>query len=968
MSNWSIDADLTTTPSNIRSEFDRIVSDLEDSRTGWEVRLVDTNQDVPGRSKANYFAVLTREKPSKTDEASTNSTRFGDLETVRAMNTNKKAIVIGFDTEFTEIRGAGRNRVDSYQFSVTTPDDVAHEVVILPLDNGNRIYLEDALYIVSLAAGLHRYSKAKDLDPRGVLFGDHVKRNGNDVVYKKTMDNIYNTSAIRVVLAGHFLHADLTHFKRPPTQRRGGEKYVDILHRITSASGGWVTLMPFRSTRRSGKGSNSKRWLPFSVTVRDTMCQVDQGHKTLKAIGETCGVTKIELPDGVIEDMSAYRQDHLTDFLEYGVNDAVIVSEFLTTLWGRNIVPPVTLVGGSASAVKEHATRYMGLPKGNAAFLATFCGLVKITDPEVEDLGHQLEYYSVRSLRPVDGDADQALKACSEGYHGGWNSCMTVGEYEGKTYDYDIQSAYPSAMAALMDIDYLNGCIEEVIKNRELTLDDFPNGYTTPLIAYVSWEFPDDVTTPSIPVVAGDSIIYPLTSEGAGAAQGDDLTSYDGFEGAWVFAPELLTALKLGATVKVQIGYKLRVLKRSDGTPSMSLRAALKSMVEDRSTAKKLFGKGSLQEQSLKTVNNGAYGKLAQDVSEQHSWNSFREEMEAVGGSSITSPYLAGMTTSLTRALLIVVANRVEVLSATTDGFISAATDIESLDAFGLADVFRDSRKFLSGDPTVWEIKHEQDVLYNWSTRANAAPTDGGVLAHGGLKTPDHITKGSVADREHFIEQCASREGKIPNPYTGFPTTRELTRSKDRKEFIRCERNPNASTIDFDFKRKPVRDSMTVTHIKGHEVACINKTVPWRSVTEYSRARRIVKHMQTYRHGTKGDNRPSGCLKTKADWDTYFVRFEAAPGKCIRSASTEFLKQMVAAHKAGRVTIDKLNDNISVDEKIDWLSTLGFGEFTRSMWDNMSKKDRQEKILEEVDLDNLTTIVDELNGGGGVTN
>lgn len=128
MSNWSIDADLTTTPTDIKSEFDRIVSDTKDSGTDsgtrWEARLVDTNQDVQGRSKANYFAVLTRERTSKTDDTSTTTIRFGDLETVRDMGTNKTAIVIGFDTEFTEIRGAGRNRVDSYQFSVTTPDDV----------------------------------------------------------------------------------------------------------------------------------------------------------------------------------------------------------------------------------------------------------------------------------------------------------------------------------------------------------------------------------------------------------------------------------------------------------------------------------------------------------------------------------------------------------------------------------------------------------------------------------------------------------------------------------------------------------------------------------------------------------------------------------------------------------------------------------------------------------------------------
>ena len=78
-------------------------------------------------------------------------------------------------------------------------------------------------------------------------------------------------------------------------------------------------------------------------------------------------------------------------------------------------------------------------------------------------------------------------------------------------------------MASVIDVDYVGGCIEEVVKDRVLTLDDFPLGPITPLVAYVSWKFPDDVVAPCLPVVVGDCVLYPRTSAGAGAAQGDDV-------------------------------------------------------------------------------------------------------------------------------------------------------------------------------------------------------------------------------------------------------------------------------------------------------------------------------------------------------------------------------------------------------------------------------------------------------------
>ncbi|MCS4491551.1 hypothetical protein [Corynebacterium sp. ES2715-CONJ3] len=736
------------------------------------------------------------------------------------MGTGHRAHVVGFDTEFTydDADVPWKRIIGSCQLACTDPgdDNFLVEVLILLLE-GNRIYFEDALHIVSLAAGLHflahSHKNDGELDPRGVLVYDARRDDENDKFeYVRTRDEVFKRT-MPPTTACHFANADLTAFRRPPVQRSGSSKYNDVAHRVTSASGRLVSLQSARFMRKSGKGSNGYRWLPSTATVRDTMGQAAAGHKSLRALGDSCGVPKLDVGNS-IEDMTALRRDDLPHFLDYGVNDAVIVVEYLAILWGLNATPPVTLAGVGASAVRSGVMRYMGL-EGNTAFLMHFRGLVKKTDPEVGDDSDELSYYATRDLIPVDGDAYQSHTAWKKAFHGGWNGCLSPGDPPYQTYDHDIQSAYTSAMASVVDVGYVGGSIDEVVKDRKLIIDDFPRDPTTPLVAFVSWDFPEDVTAPCLPVVIGDSVIYPRTLKWAGAAQGDDVGEYKGFHGAWCAGPELYLALKLGATVRVQIGYRMRLLDTADGKPSMSLRSALKQVVEDRATVKRFFGKKSLEEQTVKVATNSVYGKLAQDIAERKGWDSWREEMQSIGGSSVTSPYHASMTTSLVRALLLAMANTIEILSVATDGFITEVADIEDYDCLSIAGVFRDLRQALSGDSTVWEIKHHQNDLVNFSTRGNVSLLDHGVLAKAGLKVPEGIERDSVEERQWLRTTALAREGRVPNPFTAFPTFRELSRSKNRLDFMPSQRRPEVSTIAFYLKREPMHGTLRVDVVDG---------------------------------------------------------------------------------------------------------------------------------------------------------
>ena len=873
---------------------------------------------------------------------------FGDLPTVKAMGTGKRAPVIGFDTEFT-YRKDGSRVIDSYQFSLIDPSDSDYrfDIVLLPLIEGERLLFESALCVVIRESGLWRAAGLPDA--RGFDRRDFWE-SGCD--YGANLNALYKLGRLSLVLAGHYLNADLSAFARP----HGNSKYADILRRVTSASGGLVSLQPVRVIERSGAYGSSERWLPLSVTIRDTMGQSAPGMRSLAVLGDSVGVSKIDVPGDWKERMSEYRDQHLIDFLEYGANDSVIVLEYLSAVWGEGVVPPVTLSGGGAHALRDGIKRYWGLEgMPNSLFMARFQGLMKLNEGE-EPAEDALSYYAVRSLRPVDADAKLAHTMCKAAFHGGWNSALKIGYCTTPTYDHDIQSAYPSAMAAVVDVDYESGVVEEVIKDRELTLDDFPLGYATPLVAFVSWEFPEGVE-PCIPVKVEQSVIYPRISVGAGSGLGDGLAQFNGFQGAYAMAPELLLALHLGARVDVQMGLRLRP-QEVDGELSRSMRAAMKQMVEDRATAKRYFGKKSLEELVIKVASNSCYGKLAQDVSERSGWNAWEEEMESIGGSSVTSPYHAAMITSLVRALLLAKANEVALYSVTTDGGIFDLDCIDHLESFGLSDVFRDSREALVGDRTVWEIKHRQSELLNVTTRGNVSREPGGVLAKAGMKSPDYIERGSVEEREWFWDLVISRDGKVPNPYRRFPSFKELSRSRNRLDFAPVDVCPEVS-LDFDFKRKPVWESVRADVVNGHEVAGFD-TAPWESVEEYVSAKEKVRHIAKFRPGTTGDNRPTGCLRTVEQLLTLKKRIDASKDRRIYTGKGSVLTDLVAAHREGLIDVPMLASSASVSTKLDWLSSLGYGEFTRAQWDHLCKKDRRARVVKDLDLGELARIVEDL--------
>lgn len=767
-------------------------------------------------------------------------TAFGDLASVRAMGTGRAGIVVGFDTEFTST-GPGSRVIDSYQFAVPDPFDPALmvEIMILPLD-ARRISLHTALWEVVIVARLWHSPLVPDgVDDRGVRRDMVLSQAPNAaardaaVAWAADVGDWEARAAalapwrVPLVLASHFGSADLTTF-------RSSALVTDHLTRLTSAAGGLVTLLPFRLQHSDGQGD---WWRPLSVTVRDTMCHAPAGQKTLAALGAACGVSKLEVPDGWISDMSGYRAAHLDNFLEYGINDAVIVVEYLARLWGDGVTPPITLSGGAASALVTAGSDYFAVSSARD-FRIAFAGLMQDDGVEIVDEDDQLSFYGKRFRRPVDGAAAQLMAAFSNAYHGGLNACTAPGYYPSPTVDIDAQNAYPTAMSLVHDLDWEPGVIDAVVLERPLTLSDVPEP-TTPFVGFVAFTFPEGVAFPSLPIVADNTLVYPRTSEG--------------IVGTWACGPELWLALTLGAEIHCQIGFSVRTVTRQDGTPSRVLRHGVKQIIDDRNTAKRIFGDKSIEEQTLKTAASSVYGKTAQDVAEQRAWNAHEQQMDSVGGPAITSPYHAATSTSLVRAQLLATMNQIierggQVYSVTTDGFITdmGLTDVNDLDLYGLAGHLQEARAALTGDPSMWEAKHHQDDLLNFTTRGNVSLSSGGVCAHNGIKRPDGIKEDSPEDREHLLTLVVTRTGRVDNEYKRFPSFSELSRKEGRKDFLPSWVSAPRS-MDFDLKRRPLMSSMTAPLVPlpdgfRHEVATFS-TEPWETVEECLRAREIAREM-----------------------------------------------------------------------------------------------------------------------------
>ena len=958
------------------------------------VRVANSVGDIPPSGDDD-------DKSSSGEVCSVNDrsvTCMSDIGTVQRMRMESPAVTIAIDTEFYCVDG-GRLLL-TWQFAFSDTDvNIIHECVFYSLD-GERLSMETALAWIVEKYGLYKLPFVNQNEkgylvrntlrwPVPVNQAGHGKQRVFCKSYQKALEtcndaeylerlktsttvttngrNRYhrmsddddvgyisdysdcNGFAIPITLLFHAGIADLPGFGY------SDDGSVGILNQVSSISGGVVSLKCFYL--HPTLLHNHWAFRPLKCSVRDSMNFAPHKQRALEMLGQAVGVPKLDLPDGYSkDDMHRLLAERPIDFLEYAINDAVVTVCYSSVLWGYNTAMPVTISSGAVRACLPMLMEYFGCDDMDS-YNARFRGLKNVNKGLVKNhrKNRKSNFLQYNELVAVDDAADNLIRYAQKSYKGGYNGCFDVGWYDGMTYDYDLKNAYATSMACTFDPDWLNPegvTYRPLPSGTKLRITDFDTPYDM-MFGCFKFEFPESVRFPCIPVTCGSSLIYPRRFVGSRDS-----------EGVYAAGPELYLALKLGATITVVNAVKGIPRKNDDGSFSHSFRSVAKEFVNDRNIAKSVFGEKSLAEMLIKEALNCIYGKDAQGILEKKSWNAFTEQMDLIGGSDITSPVHASVITSGVRACLLAALNELsglgyKVYSVTTDGFISDAPFdvVQRLNLYDFSEVFTRTRFDLTGDPSMWQMKHSQTSLLNFCTRGNTALNDdsnpvlvdgtpfAGVNAHNGFKTGEELD--SAEDRLSMVKTVLSRTGRCHCVDRQFATFREVARREDRKDFY-VEEHDRYISMDFDLKRKPVPESFETVYplVDGTNYEIANfSTRPYENVDEFLRYKSVGENLIR-----------NGCLRTKNDWERFFLKLNGKPTNIRNSHQTRHVSDIswsrimtvVMGHRLGRWTIPFLAEKgHTLSEKLDFINSFNRSgrTFTETNWKDCRKASRASQML-----------------------
>ena len=547
-----------------------------------------------------------------------------------------------------------------------------------------------------------------------------------------------------------------------------------------------------------------------NVTLVDTLLLAPKGKSKLSDLGELVQVPKIILPAGAIERMDLLRQNNPQLFDRYGLGDPETSAKYFLYMKGwtaKNTCQkkiPKTIGGLSTSFCqtvwKEQSMDYpkiFGLEQSNE----------EKWDPQKKR--------STKTTKTVISFARLCNESFArEAYYGGRNETYIYGtSHHDKWTDWDISSAYTTAMSVLGSPDYENSL-------QTKNLEDFQPD--TLGFADVEFEFPKDTRFPCLPVRASNGLVFPL--------RGRTICP----------SPEIYLAESMGALIRIRQGIVIPT--------NFEIKPFFEVMSEIQKRRKNL-PKGSLDELLIKDMGNSLYGKTAQGLGPKRVFDNKDEESKKVKPSKITNPYFASYTTSLIRAtlseILTSLSNSTTVISATTDGFITNATDeeIENATQGPICKLLKRTKYNLVGDKKILEKKHVvTGRLFSWRTRGQATlekkPEEKTILAQAGLKPPE-----DVDPNQWIIEKFETRTPETSQEIRCFRSLRDIY--KDGGDFVKTPIQRKIR-MDWDWKRKPINIEMRKVVTEEH---LYFDTEPWKNIEEYNEHRTEWKKYQKHNAG-----------------------------------------------------------------------------------------------------------------------
>ena len=757
-------------------------------------------------------------------------------------------LIVGFDTEYQREALENpdgqielRNEVLSYQYScrVVTPNNDGEEPkwsgIVLPKGRRDcdRLTLHDFLQN-AISAGFRAH-------PDVVMPSD-------------------------IYLVAHFTRADVPGFS--DFKDSTGREALN-LENIRNVFMNVKRDISFDLKVGAGGGS-----VPLRVKIRDTIALAPGGAKSLAALGEILGFNKLKLSEDPVEElhvkknMAEFMESNWRLFRDYAIRDAEVCALYTVKMMrlyqektGKFRLP-VTLTSIGVDLIQDHWKSRGYDP------------LAVVGKERVKEKYWSRKHKQNRIVRKTVSVkklfwSEDFFTEC---YHGGRNEQFWFGPApEGIWYDYDLTSAYPSAMALIGMPDWSS--IREIRDTNELLYELSPLDFA---YANVDFEFPENVRYPVLPVRTESGLLFPR--------KGNSTTHIS----------EIALARNLGCKIELVEG------KRIDGQissnpflgeapPERVFEGFARTCIDERSK----HPKKTLNNLFWKELVNSTYGKTAQGLRERRIYDLRDAETKPLEPSKITNPVYAAFITAFCRGVLGEIMNAlpqsVQIFSVTTDGFLTTATDEQMRAASGetLGFFYAASRKLLSDEkdvasppPKIYEVKHIIRQPIGWRTRGQATlkhseiedwaetdiePKDDDriVLAKAGIKFDGIFSK--QEQNEEIIRLFLDRRPTDTMTVTQGAGIREMY--EQGMDFVDKELTKRLS-MEFDWKRKP--DMASDFNIaNGDDEHCQHlafSTGPWHSVEQFNTVRSI---WEDYNRDT------NHCLKTEEDYQVFAEFFEA---------------------------------------------------------------------------------------------
>jgi hypothetical protein len=550
-----------------------------------------------------------------------------------------------------------------------------------------------------------------------------------------------------------------------------------------------------------------------NIHIADTMLLAPDGGKSLDNLGTIIGLEKLDLPQGYAKDqMQRLREDRPTEFETYAIRDAEITARYVERIQQQcrdlgltTRYRPIT-VGGLALNILTARLREEGLSYD------TIMGVERSTTPAGPQRSNTTRSYT-NSI--ADRHEDLAIKC----YHGGRNECFLFGAFDEVFTDYDLEGAYSTALAAVIEPDFDN--LIETTNSSDFSLDRM--GY-----ALVQWKFPATTRFPCLFVKDkdGHGLIYVLEGEG------------------YVTSPEIDLARRMGADIKIISG--VVVPPKEDGVrPFLGIS---KWVNEQRRKYDKT--NHPFENAFYKLIGNNIYGKVAQGLKDKSRVFDTRiGSTTQLERSIITDAYAAAYVTGLVRAttseILSLLPDDVLVGNTITDGVCTTATDEHVAKAIQgpQCQFFAGLREMITGSRNIIEKKGVSKGMVFMRTRMHASiePEGKPILAKvnmpmGHLSNEEGDALSDEDKNRILIETFVAREWDKEWQIRSLKTARKLW---DTEGDLLSEEKVQYVGMDYDMKRRPDEPEENNIGNYTEQPHLRFKTRPHRTYPEYQKARKV---------------------------------------------------------------------------------------------------------------------------------